>query len=88
MEEKNVLIDQGNELLLKIHQADVFNSGSLEDVISDEDAEKFELWRLSVKSYLFGKPLFDEFQNLDWIVNGNRVSVERVKKIIELLKIN
>ena len=88
MGEKNVLIDQGNELLLKIHQADIFNCSSLEDIIFDEDAEKFERWRLSVKSYLFVKPLFDEFQNLDWIVNGNRVSVEQVKKIIELLKIN
>lgn len=88
MKDRDILIGQGYDLLSRVHQKDVFNCGSLENVVSDEDAESFEHWRLSVKACLFGTPLFDEFQNLEWIVNGNRVSVERVNKIIELLKIN
>ena len=88
MEEKNLLIEQGYALLSKVHQKDVFNCGSMEDVVSDEDIESFEKWRLTVKSYLYGSPLYDDFQNLDWIINGNRVSVERAKMIINLLKIS
>ena len=88
VEDKKVLIEQGNALLSKVYQADILNCGSLEDVVSNKDIESFEKWRLAVKSYLYGTPLYEDFQNLDWIIDGNRVSVKRIKMIIELLKIN
>lgn len=88
MEEKNLLIEQGYALLSKVYQEDVLHCGSMEDVASDEVIESFERWRLSVKTCLYGTPLYEDFQNLDWITDGNRVSAERVKKIINLLKIN
>lgn len=88
MENKKVLIEQGEFLLSKVYQTDVFNCGSLEDVVSDEDIKSLERWLLDVKAYLYGTSSYEDFQNLGWIVNGNRISVKRVKMIIELLKIN
>lgn len=88
MEDRKVLIEQGNALLSKVHQADVFNCGSLEDVVSDEDIESFERWILSVKSNLYETPLYEDFQTFNWIIDGNRVSVKRMKMIIKLLELN
>ena len=80
------LIEQGEILISKIKKKDIFKLGTLDETLAPPQLEKLATWIDDVYIHLHDTKYFEDFLIISWVINGERVSKERIIKIIELLK--
>ena len=86
---KSKLLEEGHQLLSLVKQQDK-GFDIIVDVLEKEHLLRLEKWFHDTEVYVEKYGLdsqIDELKDLSWIINHNRVSVGRVKKIMKLLEI-
>lgn len=89
MKTKEQLIEEGNALLACVKKAYLHgNDTPKEDVMDKDNIEKLVKWQEQVEDFVEKYGLNTQRERLvdcSWLANGSRVSVERIKRVIEIL---
>lgn len=86
---KEELIEIGEKIISSSYQKDVFNIGSIEDVVDDDVAKLAIDWFEDVRLFVAkmdNKIIYDQvMENVPIIGNNNRISKERIGRVINVL---
>ncbi len=89
MKSKEQLIEEGNAFLTCVKKAYLHgNDTPQEDVMDKENIKKIIKWQEQVEDFVEKYGLNTQRERLtdcSWLANGSRVSVERIKRVIEIL---
>lgn len=86
-EQKQMLLDKANCLLKFVKQKEMF--GGIHDVMDDEHIKALEEWLIVAKEFVqkySNDSINDYFESNSWIINGERVSIERIDKILSIIE--
>ena len=87
-EKKETLLKQGRELLKAVHIQDMGWDTPIE-VLDDEHLKSLQTWLQRAEEFMEIHGLEcqrDRFYHSSWIINGNRVSVERTEILLEVIE--
>lgn len=87
MATKQSLIEEGERLLGKVYEKDVFGIGSPVAVLPNDEMAHMHEWVENLNIFVLtqAEAVREEVQNL-WLVNGERVAPERMLYAIKILK--
>lgn len=86
-EQKQMLLDKANCLLKFVKQKEMF--GGIHDVMDDEHIKALEEWLIDAINFVekYGDcSINNDFKANTWIINGERVCVERINKILSIIE--
>lgn len=87
---KTDLISQGEELLSCVKKRNIFGADFAdENCMDDDDIKRLQTWLERVEEFVEKQGLECQKKRLadnSWIVNGERVSVERIKYILSIIE--
>lgn len=87
---KDDLIRQGKELLSCVKKRNVFGTDFAdENCMDDDDIKRLQTWSERVEEFVEKNGLECQKNRLtdnSWIVNGERVNVERIKYILSIIE--
>lgn len=82
-----MLLDKANCLLKFVKQKEMF--GGIHDVMDDEHIKALEEWLIDAINFVekYGDcSINNDFKANTWIINGERVCVERINKILSIIE--
>lgn len=87
-DEKEELLRQGNALLGFVKHEDI-GLGIIEDVMDEIHLQELSKWYGKVEKFMEKHAMncqLEDFKELSWIINQNRVHIDRTKQILALLE--
>lgn len=86
-EQKELLLESCEQLLKFVKQKEMF--GGPHDVLDDEYINRLEVWLIDAIDFVekYGDcSINNDFKANTWIINGERVCVDRINKILSIIE--
>ena len=86
-EQKELLLERCEQLLKFVKQKEMF--GGTHDVLDDEYINRLEEWLIDAIDFVekYGDcSINNDFKANTWIINGERVCVDRINKILSIIE--
>ncbi|MGN0227550.1 MAG: hypothetical protein ACI4AI_05760 [Paludibacteraceae bacterium] len=84
------LIYEAEQILSHVYQEDLFGIGTKEDVVKEQDISLVELFAKDLDAYTLHfsneSVPYQRIQENRWLLDGRRVSIQRIQNIIDILK--